>query len=140
MIEADIPDVSSDPDRRFTALGIALIAGACAGLVLLLHGLTGSGDYFVNGPVSGDNAAPALTALAHGHLAAMGRSQPLMGLTSILLRAPLVAIADALHGNPRLAYGLGCLACFLPAAALVAWLARRAVSPGQLAVAAIGAS
>jgi Glycosyltransferase family 87 len=138
LIEADIPGVSSVPDRRRTALSIALIAAACAGLALLVRGLTGSGDYFVSGPVIGDNAGPALNALAHGHLAAMVRSQPLMGLASILLRAPVVALAGTLHGSERLAYGLGCLACFLPAAALVAWFARRAVSAPQLVMAAIG--
>lgn len=143
LIEADIPGVSSVRDRRsavLAVLAVALVAGACAGLALLIYGLAGSGDYSISGQVSGDNAGPALDALANGHLAAMVRSQPLMGLTSILLRTPLVALADALHGSQRLAYGLGSLACLLPAAALVAWLARRAVSVPQLAIAAIGSA
>ena len=139
-IKADIPRVGSVRDRRSAVLAVALVASACAGLALLVYGLAGSGDYSISGQVSGDNAGPALDALAHGHLAAMVHLQPLMGLTSILLRAPVVAFADALHGSQRLAYGLGSLACLLPAAALVAWLARRAVSVPQLAIAAIGSA
>ncbi len=97
LIAADIPRVSSVRDRRSAVLAV------CIGGRSVLPGWhcwstasPGAATTRSRGQVNGDNAGPALNALAHGHLAAMVRSQPLMGLTSILLRAPMVALADAL--------------------------------------------
>jgi hypothetical protein len=93
-----------------------------------------------NGPVAGDNAGPAITALAHGHLGALAADQPLMGLTSILLRAPIVALTDLLGGGALLGYRAGAFACLLPAILLVAWMiSRRGVGSGERLAAGLAA-
>ncbi|MHB8690846.1 MAG: hypothetical protein ACYDHH_06330 [Solirubrobacteraceae bacterium] len=88
-------------------------------------GLTTSGDYAAHSPVNGDNAGPAIDALVHGHLATMASQQPLMGLTSLILRAPFAALGGALGAGPGLVYGLGALACLLPLILLGAWMVGR---------------
>ena len=132
--------MSSRRDRLIAALAILLIPGACATLLWIVLGLARSGDFAVNGYVLGDNAGPALSALVHGRLAAMASVQPLMGLTSLLWRAPFVAVADALGAGAQLAYAVGALACLLPAAGLVAWLARDAGSVRRLVAVALAAA
>jgi hypothetical protein len=98
------------------------------------------GDYRIVGPVAGDNPGPAITALAHLHLAALASNQPLMGLTSILLRAPLVALTSLLGGGDVLAYRLGAIACLVPAGLLACWLvARRGATSGERLAGAFGA-
>jgi hypothetical protein len=99
----------------------------------------GTGDYELHGAIAGDNAAPAIDALAHGHLAAMVHMQPLMGLISLVWRAPFAGVATWLGGGERLVYGIGCAVCLLPTAALVGWLVRRAASTTELA-AVLGAA
>jgi hypothetical protein len=106
-----------------------IFAAASAGVGYLLWSLSSTGDYLGNGPVAGDNAGPAITALAHGHLGALAANQPLMGLTSILLRAPLVALSDLFGGSALLGYRLGAFVCMIPAIALGAWMiSRRGIS------------
>jgi hypothetical protein len=90
-------------------------------------GLTTSGDYAAHSPVNGDNAGPAIDALVHGHLATMASQQPLMGLTSLILRAPFAALGGALGAGPGLVYGLGALACLLPLILLGGWMVGRPV-------------
>src|SRR5438045_6712180 len=102
--------------HRALAVGIGLAGG---GLVaqLALSSPT-AGDYSSRAPVAGDNAGPAIDALIHGHLSSFIAHQPLMGLASIILRAPLAGLAEMLGGGSRLVYGLGALACLLPAVLL----------------------
>ena len=64
--------------------------------------------------------------------------QPLMGLTSVVARAPFVAAAEWAGSGERFVYGIGCLACLFGAAVLVAWMVGRPGSPRELA-AALGA-
>jgi hypothetical protein len=104
---------------------VALAALASATLALASEvalTLATSGDYQPHGAVSADNAAPALRALAHGHLSSFLARQPLMGLSSLLLRAPAVWASAALGGGPLLAYRLGALACMFAAALLASWV------------------
>jgi hypothetical protein len=84
-----------------------------------------TGDYVVAGPVAGDNPAPAVDALAHGQLGAFASHQPLMGLVSLLVRAPFVAVADLVHGGELLSYRVGALACLLSVAVMMAWIVGR---------------
>jgi hypothetical protein len=86
---------------------------------------TVSGDYQVGGPVAGDNAAPAITALAHGNLGAYASHQPLMGPVSLVLRAPATGVATALGAGHLLGYKAGALVCLLVVAAFAAWLIVR---------------
>ncbi|MEA2159122.1 MAG: hypothetical protein QOD66_1502 [Solirubrobacteraceae bacterium] len=88
--------------------------------------LAGTGDYSSGRPVAGDNAGPAIDALIHGHISTFVSHQPLMGLTSLLLRAPFTGAAQLLGGGSRLAYGLGALACLLPLVLLAAWMVGQA--------------
>jgi hypothetical protein len=119
----------------FRVRGAALTAAAVA-LWVVVHGITGMGDYQPAGQVSGDNPAPAIDALIHGHLTALVTQQPLMGLVSLVWRAPFSASAAWLGGGPHLAYQLGTLACLLPIFSAATWLAARARSRGQWAAAA----
>ncbi len=70
------------------------------------------GDYAL-GPRTGDDPAPVLEALIHGHLSHALGQQPVMGLSSILLRWPFAALATALGGGHELTYRLGVFACAL---------------------------
>ncbi len=96
-------------------------------LALVVLSLTGSGDYQLSASVNGDNAAPGIDALIHGHVDAYLARQPVMGLTSIVLRLPAAALASALGGDQLTIYKLGALACTGPLAAAAAWLIA---SPG----------
>jgi multisubunit Na+/H+ antiporter MnhG subunit len=66
------------------------------------------------------DAQPAVDALSRWDLAAYAADQPQMGPLSILLRAPLVALAGP---DAHLGYRLGALICLLAAVALAAALA-----------------
>lgn len=120
----------------------ALLALAGVGvLTALVLGSPTSGDYHGLGPVAGDNAGPAITALIHGQFGAMASNQPLMGLTSILVRAPFMALASWLGDGDLAAYKVGALVCVIPAALLAAWIvARPALSAGARLAAVIAAA
>jgi hypothetical protein len=96
-----------------------------------------TGDYMPHGPVGGDNAAPAIVALSHGHVSAFLANQPLMGLTSILLRLPVLALANAAHAGSLTTYRLGAFACLLPVGLLAGWIIARAGASTRRLVAAI---
>jgi hypothetical protein len=129
--------VGTRSDRLIPAVrGLIVLAGAAAA-GWTVNGLQMSGDYQVHGLVSGDNAGPALDALVHGQPAAMASVQPLMGLVSILWRAPFAGAAVWLGGSDQLVYQFGVAACLLPLAALLVWLVGRAASPAQLGAAVL---
>jgi hypothetical protein len=112
-----------------------LIAG-CLLIGWLVFSSSATGDYVSAGAVGADNPAPAIDALLRGHLGAMAHAQPVMGLTSLLLRAPAVALAHALGSANVLAYQLGAVVCLLPLAILGAWaMAASTTSTQRLAVA-----
>ena len=104
-------------------IAVLVAAAAAVGWVVLGSGV--SGDHQPGSPVLGDNAAPAINALVHARLAATAAAQPLMGLISLLWRAPFAAAAPVLGGGAGLAYRLGALACLLPALGVAWWLIGR---------------
>lgn len=117
----------------------AVVLIAAAALCRVLLGLGASGDYQLGQPVMADNAAPAIDALIHGHLTMAASYQPLMGLVSLLWRAPFSGAAVWLGGSAHLAYQLGVLGCLVPALGAGWWLAGRARSLAQWAAAAVAA-
>jgi hypothetical protein len=74
------------------------------------------------------DAGPAIDALARGDVATFFSESPLMGTFSLLVRAPLVALAD---GGDLLAYRLGALPCLLAVGLLAVWLERLMAARGQ---------
>ncbi len=126
--------------RAIGALAVLLTGAAAA---FASWGARTSGDFQLHGPVSGDNSGPALVALAHGHLGSFASHQPLMGLTSLLLRAPVVAVTSAAGASDMTVYRLTVIACLLPCALFAAWLIVREwdgpsdVLAGSLAAAVI---
>jgi hypothetical protein len=118
------------PPRARAAVQAALLGAGFAVVAALALSSSTAGDYSGRGQVAGDNAGPAISALIHGHLSGFVSQQPLMGLTSIVFRAPFVAAASWLRGGDLLQYQLGTAACLLPAVLLAAWMiSRRAVAP-----------
>jgi hypothetical protein len=118
--------------KRFAAISpsalLAVLAAFAAAVYVSLSVAT-TADYNIANPVSADNAAPAIEALAHGRITAFFAHQPLMGALSLVLRAPVAWLVGTLGGGQMSIYRFGALVCMLPAAALGAWLmldARRA--------------
>ncbi len=103
------------------AVAPALAAAAAAALaaIAVLAAGSATGDYVAHGAVGADNAAPAVAALAGGHLARFAAAQPVMGLTSLILRSPVQALGQALGAGPTILYRLGAFACVLATALLL---------------------
>ena len=74
---------------------------------------------------------PALDALLRGDLSSFLRANTLGGPASLLLRAPMLALARALGGGEALGYTLGSLACALPLTAVGAWLVAETGRAGR---------
>lgn len=109
------------PDR-LPILGVAVTCLCFALLAIRVFSVRGSGDYMVGGPVGGDNAGPAIRALLHGSIGGYLHHQPVIGLTSLLLRLPFAALAPIFGGGSLVTYQLGALACMLPVVLLTGWL------------------
>jgi len=107
---------------RRSALAVAVGLLYLGLVVLVVLSINGMGDYGIERAVGGDNAAPGLAALMHGDIGGYLSDQPLMGLTSIVLRLPFAVLAAALRVDGLAAYQLGALACLIPLALLAAWL------------------
>ena len=107
--------------RRLTATLLALALASAASAAAAVRSV---GDY------DHDAAAP-LDHLARGHVGAFLSDQPLMGLVSLLLRAPAVALAQFSGGDLLAQYRAGAFVCVLAAAAFGVVLARRAVGRGN---------
>jgi len=103
--------------RVTTAGQLVILVVACAAAALTVPLALGLSDYRVD-------AGPALSALAHLDLAAYAHAQPLMGSFSLLVRAPLVALAPGGPHGALEAYRLGIIPCLL-AVAVLAWALRR---------------
>lgn len=114
------------PTRR--QAGVLAAAAIAAVAVLLTLQLGGSGDYLARGPVGGDNPAPAIVALSHGELSRLVSEQPVMGLVSIVIRAPEATLTRVTAAGDLTAYKLGAIACLVPLALLFGWLVARAPS------------
>ena len=101
--------ILSRPQLLILAGGALLALGT-----LVVFSVHSSGDYNVAAPVGGDNAGPGIVALLHGSVDGYTDHQPVVGLTSILLRLPFVAIANALGASALQSYQVGALICLLP--------------------------
>lgn len=108
---------------RPTLLPLVALGSLTAVCVAITTATTG--DYNAHGAVAGDNAGPALAALSHGDISAFIALQPLMGLTSLLLRLPFVWIGALLHSSALDIFRAGAAACLLPAGALCAWIVAK---------------
>jgi hypothetical protein len=110
--------------RRVARLPVTALAAvlACAATTTIALSDRATGDYVTHGRAIADNAGPALVALAHGNLAGFVANQPAMGLTSLILRAPIVWAVRLLGGGDQLAYRLGAAACVVPLGLLATWL------------------
>lgn len=100
------------------------------GLILVAAGLISAGtplgvDYANPSRIGENVAGPSVEALARGDLHAFFAEQPIMGAVSLVLRAPFVALADAVGGGLLMQYRLGSFPCVV-ALGLLGWaLARR---------------
>lgn len=92
-------------------------------IALVVFSVGGTGDFGTARPVGGDNAGPGLAALVHLDVAGYLSHQPMMGLTSILLRLPAAAVAAHFRAGALASYQLEVMACLIPLALLAAWLA-----------------
>ncbi|MFL5821977.1 MAG: hypothetical protein ACJ764_00890, partial [Solirubrobacteraceae bacterium] len=106
--------------RSWFAVGVGCVLLTLLGV--LVFSIHNTGDYNVAAPVGGDNTGPGITALLHGSIAGYVSHQPVVGLTSIVLRFPFVAVASALGAGDLATYQVGALACLLPLAMFGAWL------------------
>lgn len=112
--------VRSPWPRPAIALSVAALCLALLAREVLT--LPQSGDYHLPGVVGGDNAGPGIAALLHGSLPGYVDHQPIIGLTSILLRLPVAWLAVHLGAGNLRVYQWGALACMVPLALLGAWL------------------
>ena len=87
--------------------------------------LTGIGDYVYD-------AGPDVNALAAGRVGDFLHLQPIMGPLTIVLRAPLVAVAHALGAGSLGSYKVGTYPCVLSAGLLGVWLGRSLAWPSAL--------
>jgi hypothetical protein len=101
-----------------TLTGLVLLAVLC----MVVSSANSSGDYNVVGPVGGDNAGPGIEALLHGSVSGYIAHQPIVGLPSILLRLPFVAVASALGASALGTYQVGAVICLLPLILCGTWL------------------
>ena len=69
-----------------------------------------------------NDAQPAIDALREGDFAAVWSNQPLMGIFSVLVRAPFAELANLFEPSLLLEYRLGAIPCLLAAAGLASWL------------------
>jgi hypothetical protein len=120
-----------------TRISLGLVAASVPAAALAVAS-TGSVDYGA-GMKTGDSPLPAITALLHGDLAGMAHQQPVIGLTSILWRAPFVALASIFSGRMMLGYQLGVFACALVVGCVGAVVASKAHARGQSWPVALGA-
>lgn len=105
---------------------VVFVLAGCSAAALVALSTSTSGDYSLHGAVAGDNAGPAISALIHGDLSTFIARQPLMGLSSILIRLPAAGLAAVTHAGPIGTYRLGALACVLPAGVLSGWMIHQA--------------
>jgi hypothetical protein len=128
----------ADPRINVSTPIKVLTAAACLMIsVWVALSVSHTGDYSVQGAVAGDNPGPAIDALIHGNLAGFFSQQPLMGLTSILLRVPVAGLVSVLGGGSVMAYRLGALVCVVPGALLASWMIWRTHAAKDLRPAAV---
>lgn len=133
----------SEETRRAGDRRVWLLAGAAVVALTAwsAYGLTRTtGDY--GSPRCADwhceDASASLHALVTGDFGTFFRQQSGIGLTSLLLRAPAVAIAHNAGGGLRAEYRAGALMCVLAAGLLAVWISWRARRRGASPAAALG--
>jgi hypothetical protein len=109
---------------------LACVLAAVAAAIGLSSGSNGTGDYGSPNCAdwSCDDPSRSLHALVTGDVGGFFRYQPAMGLTSLLVRAPAVAIAHAGGADISGEYQAGAAICLVIATLIVvglAWLAHR---------------
>jgi hypothetical protein len=104
-------------------LNVMLVLLAVLGAAAVSAIVPQIGDY-------GHDAAAPLDQLARGHIGAFLADQPLMGLVSVVLRAPLVALGQAFHADLLTEYRIGAVPCVLAGGLLGVVLARRMAARG----------
>lgn len=133
-------DIPRRPWALESAFPLAFALTVCAVVAYVTLSTPTGVDYNIHYPVSADNAAPAIAALAHGDVGGFLAHQPLMGLLSLLLRAPIAWLVGLLGGGAMLVYRVGAFVCLLPAAALAGWLAVSSRATGAAAAGVVGAA
>jgi hypothetical protein len=140
------PLTETHRDKQFDTARIAWIACACVAAAVgaavgLSAGDNGTGDY--GNPICAnwgcDDPARSLHAIATGDLHGFFHFQPAMGLTSLALRAPAVAIAHSGGGGLVSEFQAGAAVCFAVAVLLVFWVASTVWSRGVRLPAVLGA-
>jgi hypothetical protein len=110
--------------RRFTIAALLTVAAALAALLAARAPL--GIDYSGAPSTLCDCAAVPIHALATGHLHAFVATQPVMGSTSLLLRAPFAALGVHLtDGTAADLYRFGAFPCLLAAGLLAIYLFTR---------------
>lgn len=132
---ADPWPVNRFPESARRVRSVLPLAVVAAASLALAYRWGSPGDYV-------EDAGPAIDALRRGDLHRFFAEQPLMGSFSLLLRAPLAALAHALGAGEPGAYRLGAAVCVLAGGLLGLELARTlrrrgAPAPAQLTVAAL---
>ena len=122
--------------KPVTRISLGLI-GASVPAAALAVATTGSVDYGA-GMKTGDSPLPAITALLHGNLAGVAHHQPVIGLTSIIWRAPFVALASIFTSRMMVGYQFGVFACALVVGWVGAVVAQQAYRRGQSWLVALG--
>jgi hypothetical protein len=122
---------------RIAQLGIAGAAAFVAGWTSMT---APSGDYARLGLANPNNAAPFIDAVLRGDLAGAVHDQPVMGLTSLVVRLPFAGLGRLIDGR-LLEYRLGALVCALALAVIAVALAvtglRRGLWVGAISAAAL---
>lgn len=124
------------------AVGGCVAAAISAGIGLsVAAGSRATGDYGSAACANWqcDDPSRSLHAIATGNLGDFFHFQPAMGLTSLALRAPAVAIAHSHGGGLAREYQAGTAVCFAVASLLVVWIAWMAWRRGARLPAVFGA-
>jgi hypothetical protein len=121
-----VPKLHDSSSRRDLAISAAFLLAACALAALLAVRAPLGVDY--SGPLNPPCDCPgaSIRALAHGHLHGFFAAQPVMGIVSLVLRAPFAALGIQLgDGSEHTLYRLGAFPCLLAAGLVGIYLFRR---------------
>lgn len=105
--------------KLLSFLGVVVAAG------FISQGTRLGVDYANPSEIGQNVAGPSVEALARGDIASFFSEQPIMGAVSLVLRAPFVALADALGGGLLVQYRVGSFVCLVALGLLALVLAGR---------------
>jgi len=126
------------PSLSRRGLAVALVVAAVLSGLIAYSAPLGV-DYFAPPchPYICDDGAPAIDALAGGHVHSFFTNQPPMGAFSLVVRAPFAAVAKAVSPTELLSYRLGAFACLLALAVLAVTLMASMMRQGRSLAASI---